>query len=251
MINKREPIIARIWEIDALRGMAVIAMVIYHLYFNLTFFHQVAFSSVLVLLFSILGWLARITFIVLVGTTVWLRFVRCNKEINVIFLKKTLLRTTVIGASALFISLLVSIFYSNFSISFGILHFISLSLILSIPFVKFPTASGIIGSIITGVGFLHFPMQAVNNYLFVFGFYKPPLYELDYFPLIPWFGIVLLGIYGASQVYGNTIDSKFEVKKTNSFVYFFSQCGRHSLFIYLIHQPIIVIMLKLFNLAYY
>lgn len=248
MVKKSQSKIQRIWEIDTLRGTAVIGMVIYHLYFNLTFFHQVTFPNSLVSLFSILGWLSRITFVVLVGITIWLRFIKCNKKITTIFLKKSLLRTTIIGTSALLISLLISIFYSDFSISFGILHFISLAIIFSIPFVKFPKAAGIIGTIITAVGFLHFPIQVTNNYLFIFGFYKPPLNELDYFPLIPWFGIVLLGIYVASQVYENTIESKFNVRKDNTVVSFFSLCGQHSLFIYIVHQPIIVLLLKFFSI---
>ena len=68
---------------------------------------------------------------------------------------------------------------------------------------------------------------------------------LDYEPLIPWFGVLLIGIALGSVLYRGCVRCKVleklgEMPKVASPLAFL---GRHSLLIYLIHNPIIFAVL--------
>jgi uncharacterized membrane protein len=71
------------------------------------------------------------------------------------------------------------------------------------------------------------------------GLVPPSFSTSDYFPLLPNLGWFLLG-----AVMGRTIYRKKQtllpfVSPKNPIVRFFSFLGRHSLWIYLLHQPIL------------
>ena len=66
------------------------------------------------------------------------------------------------------------------------------------------------------------------------------LYTVDYFPIFPWFGLVLIGVW-----FGNTFYEDYKRKLpipelSNIIISIFSFLGRNSLVIYLIHQPILL-----------
>ena len=111
----------RYWEIDFLRGVAIIMMIVFHAIFDFTFF-----SSYEIDLQSGFWWLfARITasiFIFLVGISLTLSYSR-KKEFS-----KYLYRGTKIFSWGLVITLVTWIFLSQGFIAFGILHFIGLSI---------------------------------------------------------------------------------------------------------------------------
>jgi uncharacterized membrane protein len=72
---------------------------------------------------------------------------------------------------------------------------------------------------------------------------------LDYFPLLPWFGVVLLGVFIGNGVYKNNT-RVFQLKDYSHTIVVRGLCflGRYSLIIYLLHQLIIVGLLYLFFL---
>ena len=68
-------------------------------------------------------------------------------------------------------------------------------------------------------------------------------FTLDYFPLLPWFGVVLLGIYFGKLLYPKG-KRRFNINLENKYLSFL---GRHSLIIYLLHQPILILVINLFK----
>jgi uncharacterized membrane protein len=64
---------------------------------------------------------------------------------------------------------------------------------------------------------------------------------VDYYPLLPWFGVALLGIFAGYSLYpqGQPQFGWPDVSKI-PFVQSLRFLGRHSLLIYLIHQPILI-----------
>ena len=91
----------------------------------------------------------------------------------------------------------------------------------------------------------HFPS-------FFFSVFKPyNFYTVDYFPLFPWWGVVLLGIFLGKQLYPGYKRifplpdwSRVPLIQAVSFL------GQHSLTIYILHQPIIIIILFLLGLIH-
>ncbi|MCX6569388.1 MAG: heparan-alpha-glucosaminide N-acetyltransferase domain-containing protein, partial [Candidatus Aminicenantes bacterium] len=69
-----------------------------------------------------------------------------------------------------------------------------------------------------------------------FGLPSQSFSSLDYFPLIPWFGVFLIGVALGKSVYASK-RSLLPWRMPPTFVNF---AGRHSLIIYIVHQPVIM-----------
>ena len=226
--------INRFWELDFTRGLAVIGMIIFHALWNLNFFGYTTLN-----LYS--GWLGifqkviAVTFLALVGIGLTLS---ANKHENykTWFLKRGLF----IFGLGMLITAFTFIFFRENLIYFGILHLIGVSIILAIPFAKQIYANLILGLslIITG---LYLQTLTFNfSYLLWLGFYTP-LATFDYYPILPWFGVILIGIAVGNIIYKNGNRLK-EIKDYNNII---SKIGKQSLLIYFIHQPILFGVLML------
>jgi len=226
--------INRFWELDFTRGLAVIGMIIFHALWNLNFFGYTTLN-----LYS--GWLGifqkviAVTFLALVGIGLTLS---ANKHENykTWFLKRGLF----IFGLGMLITAFTFIFFRENLIYFGILHLIGVSIILAIPFAKQIYANLILGLslIITG---LYLQTLTFNfSYLLWLGFYTP-LATFDYYPILPWFGVILIGIAVGNIIYKNGNRLK-EIKEYNNII---SKIGKQSLLIYFIHQPILFGVLML------
>jgi len=71
-------------------------------------------------------------------------------------------------------------------------------------------------------------------------------YSIDYFPLLPWFGVVLIGVFFGNSLYPH-YTRNFYLHDLSKFavIRFLTFLGRHSLLIYLIHQPVLIASLYL------
>jgi uncharacterized membrane protein len=71
----------------------------------------------------------------------------------------------------------------------------------------------------------------------------------DYVPVFPWIGVVLLGIYAGRFIFMQNRPDRLSLapsgKLAGFFVRFPAWLGRHSLLIYLLHQPILLGILYL------
>lgn len=74
-----------------------------------------------------------------------------------------------------------------------------------------------------------------GNALFALGFTDSSFYSADYFPLLPWLFVFIAGTYlGVWAQQG-----RFPEWAYRSRAPFFQLMGRHSLAIYILHQPVI------------
>ncbi len=76
-------------------------------------------------------------------------------------------------------------------------------------------------------------------YLFWLGFMPRDFFTFDYFPLIPWLGALMLGIYFGKYIVRRTAALKFESRFATAFMFL----GKNSLTVYLIHQPVLIFLL--------
>lgn len=124
-------------------------------------------------------------------------------------------------------------------IIFGAMHFYFIATILCVFLPlnkKILLFSGI--TIIT-IGFL-FSNDFFNGNFFWLGFVTKKPISLDYLPLFPWVGFVLIGMYlGISLFKNRTCDVVSEETFSNKYATFVKSCGKHSLLIYLVHQPVL------------
>ena len=245
--------IERFWEIDFLRGIAIIMMVLYHLLYNLHYFahYNVNVYSGFWMYF------ARATatiFIFLVGVSISISFSRTKnfssdaKEAR-LFLKY-LRRGLKVFSWGLIITLVTWQFLREGFVIFGILHLIGISIILAYPFLKLRYWNLFIGLFCIFLG------AYLKGFVFNFywlswlGFRPAQFYSVDYFPLLPWFGLVLIGIFFGNLLYPD-YSREFQLANFSYFsvIKIFCFLGKHSLFIYLIHQPLIIALLYLFGMV--
>jgi len=88
------------------------------------------------------------------------------------------------------------------------------------------------------------------SWLVWLGFQYHGFYSIDYFPILPFFGLVLIGIWIGKNMYTNH-KRQFRIKdySNKKRIKFLEFCGRHSLLIYMTHQPIIIGILLMFGLV--
>jgi len=241
----------RFWEIDFLRGLAIILMIAYHFIFDLSFFgvYPLNLSS------GLLWYLPRIIagiFIFLVGVSLYLSYTRAEmlgiykRESD--FFIKYLKRGVWIFSLGLIITLATWIFIRADFIIFGILHFIGLSIILQYPFLKYNQRykylNLVVGLVFIAVGLLLISFTFNFSCLLWLGFVPQSLQTVDYFPLLPWLGVVSLGIFSGGLLYKN-YQRRFKIPDISSHlpIRTLDFLGRHSLLIYFIHQPILITLL--------
>jgi uncharacterized membrane protein len=85
-------------------------------------------------------------------------------------------------------------------------------------------------------------VQSPNILQLAIGIHQANLWQstVDYFPMFPWFGIVLMGMAVGNVLYKDG-KRQFPFPDLSKYVpaRFMSWVGKHSLAIYLAHQPII------------
>ncbi|MBI4447384.1 DUF1624 domain-containing protein [Candidatus Woesearchaeota archaeon] len=235
----------RFWEIDLLRAIAIIMMIIFHLLFDLNYFgiYRLNVDSGFWLYF------ARATatlFIFLVGISLTLSFSKAKKSNNTKGLfTKYFKRGLMVFSWGLAITLITSLFLEEGAIIFGILHFIGISIILAYPFLRLRHLNLVFGVIIFSFGLYLKKFAFSFPWLMWLGLRPEKFYTLDYFPLLPWFGLVLIGIFFGNLFYAD-YQRKLKLREpSNSFLRYFCFLGRNALLIYLIHQPLLIITLYL------
>jgi uncharacterized membrane protein len=236
----------RFWEIDFLRGFAVVMMITFHFFFDLNYFDNYSFN----LQYGFWWFFARITasiFIFLVGLSLTISYSRAIKERKDL-LMKYLYRGLKIFSWGLIITLITWVFFRQEFIVFGILHFIGLAIILAYFFLRFRLANLLLGAVFILIGIYLQGFVFAFPWLLWLGFMPQSFYTFDYFPILPWFGLVLLGLFLGNTLYPNG-KRRFKIREIkNPAIGLFCFLGRHSLLIYLIHQPILIALLYIFVL---
>ncbi len=222
---------ARVWELDAFRGLFIIGMVAVHTIYDLTAMFGLSFDPGVV--YDIAKEYGSILFIVLSGICV--TFGRH-------FLKRGL---TVLGFGmliSLVMALLTAFVSESFGlIYFGILHLLGTCMILYPVFRKMPVwancicalAAFAVGYVICDIEISAFPL------LVIFGFDLKGFSAVDHFPLFPNLGWFIVGIVLGKTLYKKKQSLLPEKIGKNAVVRFFMLCGKQSLWIYVLHQPIV------------
>ena len=229
----------RYLEIDLLRSLAIVLMVVYHTAFDLWYFYGWnidVFSG---------GWwiLARSTavlFLLLVGVSFVLSSRTCMDSLSI--WKKCINRGMVVLAFAMLVTVVTWVLDPSVYIRFGVLHCIGVSLFILPLFEKFGIWNIVIGAGIVLLGLIT-KQQSVSTLLFMpLGLVPADFSTLDYFPLLPWLGVIVIGI-GIGQI---LCQLHFWEGRAGLSPFVLQVLSRHSLAIYLLHQPILLTILWVF-----
>ncbi len=235
----------RFWELDMIRGIAVVMMVLFHLAYDLNFFgiYELDIYSGFWLYF------AHITasiFILLVGVSLILIESKYVDEREGELLMELIKRGLKIFSLGIAITVATYFLIGDGFIIFGILHFIGLSIILAYPFLHLKKLNLLIGIIIVAIGLYLQNLAFGFPWLLWLGLAPIGFYTVDYFPLLPWFGLILIGMRLGLAFYGGC-RRRVELcdLSESAFVRPITFLGRNSLAIYLVHQPLLILSLYL------
>jgi uncharacterized membrane protein len=239
----------RLWEIDALRGVAIVMMVIYHFLWDL---HSLGGYDIALRTGFWSYWqiVTASLFTGLVGLSLTLSY---NRERQThptgslwpkyIIRGLTILTWGVVIGVVTYLALGVGAY-----VRFGILHLIGLSIILAYPFLRLRWANLALGVLVILVGSVVPRLELGLPWLEWLA--PTPGSGVDYAPLFPWFGRVLIGIFLGNTLYAGGV-RRFSLPDAshNALVRLLRLLGENSLLIYLIHQPILIGILFLLGIA--
>jgi uncharacterized membrane protein len=122
-------------------------------------------------------------------------------------------------------------------VHFGVLHLIGFASIASYPLLRQRGLNLLLWAIFFVAGYLLLNMRFGFPWLVWLGLVPYNYYPNDYFPVIPYFGVVLLGIFLGNSLYGPG-GRRFMLPDIGQWlpVRGLQFLGRHSLIIYLTHQ---------------
>lgn len=226
----------RIAAVDALRGTAIAAMIVYHFSWDLSYF---GYTSVNVIADP--GWKAFArtiagTFVALVGVSLVLSTRQGFRP------EPYLRRLAVIVGAAALVTLSTWYLFPDAYVFFGILHLIAFASVAALPFLWLPTPVVLLAGVAVFVPPFVFTSAYLDAPLLMWlGLSQRLPTSVDYVPVFPWFGMTLFGIvagrlllrYGSESALALWTPSRLPGR---SAVF----AGRWSLLIYLVHQPIMI-----------
>lgn len=216
----------RIGLLDAWRTLAIAGMVVYHLLYDLALFGYMRWETFYAPGLNALQLFTCCSFILLAGISS--RFSRSNLRRGAV----TLLCGFLVMAGAAL---------AGAPILFGILQFLGVSMLIyglagryleRLPALP---AAAVCLALFFAARYWTRNTLVRARWLFPFGFLYEGFYSADYFPLLPWLFLFLLGAY-LGGIIKKHADRPWLQTRVPAFL---SWPGRHSLFIYMLHQPIL------------
>jgi uncharacterized membrane protein len=227
---------ARVAPIDALRGIALCMMFAYHFSFDLRYYRVLnadfehdpfwlGFRAVIVS-----------SFLLLVGVSLVLA------ERSGMAWPRFLKRVGWIAAGALAATAASFALFPASFIYFGVLHSIAVTSLLAWPVRRRPAVALAIGIVVLVLGLTVSASVFDTRALSWIGFTTHKPVTQDYVPLAPWAGLVFVGIALGHALAASAFRGVAFLRAAPGWLRWL---GRHSLVVYLVHQPIFFALLWL------
>jgi uncharacterized membrane protein len=216
-------------------------MVIFHFCFDLAYFGLADFDFYRDPLWLHLRTFILSLFLGLVGVSLVLAD-RSGLDPN-----RYLRRLTLLVLSALAISLSTWWMFGQRFVFFGVLHFIACASVLGLVFLRLHRLNLLLGiTVIIFAGNTGFPWFDQPGWRWIGLMTHKPATE-DYVPLLPWFGVVLVGLFvGRQMLVVAWVNRLEQTLRSHSVVRVLAYLGKRSLLIYLLHQPLLIGLLSVY-----
>ena len=222
----------RIWEIDALRGLLILCVIASHTLFYASNILRALTIPPLVCFVMQYGGLL---FVVLSGLSATLG-------------SRSLRRGLMVFAGGMVLTLgsVAAVHFGwlteDMIIRFGVLHLLGFVMMLYPLLKKLPTPVLLgLGLAVIAVGYW-WELKSVTveaRYLFPLGLRYPNFSSGDYFPIAPHLGWFCLGIALGRSLYRGKKTRLPGVNAENPILRFLCWCGRNSLYIFILHLPLV------------
>lgn len=228
---------AQRWDaIDVARGLAILAMIVYHFSWDLSFLKLIETNIVQVPAWR---WFARGiagSFLLLAGIGLALAHAQGFRRLP--FLK----RLMKVGGAALAVTLVTFFAFPESYIFFGILHCIAVSSVLALPFLRVHPSLTLLVALFCLIAPAIFTSPAFDApYLDWLGLGAGQPITNDYVPIFPWFGLVLIGVACGKLLLNQAETMRLaQWRAKGAFSQILIWAGRKSLPIYLIHQLVLL-----------
>lgn len=227
----------RIWELDALRGVCILCVIVVHFLFDLSFFGGLDLT--LPAWYIFIQEYGGAIFVVLSGVCVTLGSKSVRRGL-IVFSCGMLITAVTYGMYRLGMSGM------DVVVKFGVLHLLGVCMLVYPAFKKLPPAAlALLGLAIAITGYAIRGIIVPQRWLFPLGLTYEGFTSSDYFPLFPQLGYFLIGAAIGKTAYREKRTLLPGSFQKTGIARFFCWCGRQSLFIYLLHQPIVYGLLEL------
>jgi uncharacterized membrane protein len=251
------PVKERYWEIDAIRGLSLVAMIVFHTIFILGVFHIID-GGVWIWICSYIP-IGTSVFVIISGVSLILRHGRMSDKPRgkyYLAIVKRGVEVFFIGVCvALIGSILIKLFINDGNyMYFNFLQMMGVSMILSIPFLRLGK-----WNIIPALFFMFLALflKTLTGpiWLMPLGIIPADFFPRDFFPIIPWLGVMLLGVAIGSVLYPKGY-RRFHIRSAGKIGSTLSTIGKYPLQVYIVHIPFIgltlihiLIILRIFGIT--
>ena len=244
----------RFSEIDAIRGLAVLAMIIYHVLFDLSTLNLLEIRIGTPIL-EITADVTAATFFTVVGVSLYISYYRSRSRYEGILKlsRKYLIRAAKLLAMGGIITGITFFLYPELVVIFGALQFIAVAIFLGYLGLELTyswkkstriTFLILVSAIIFVLSGRVRAVRVDYPFLLWLGVIPSGFQSLDYFPLFPWLGYVIGGLALGDLLYPGGKRKLEFYSFGNEPAEFF---GRHALVLYFLHQPLIYLGIIVFS----
>lgn len=222
----------RIWDLDALRGLCILGVIAVHLVFDLTTLYRLVDWQLPNSFLFVQRW-GGVLFVMLSGICATLG-------------SHSVKRGIVVFACGLLCTGVTAVMYflqmatAGIIIYFGVLHCLGVCMMLWPVFRKMNWPSLLsLGAVLIAMGLFLNEQQGTSLWLMPLGLPPANFATSDYFPLLPHLGFFLAGAAFGHILYAKKQTLLPNINANAPILRFLQFCGRHSLWIYLLHQPVL------------
>lgn len=240
----------RLWEVDVARTAAIAMMVVFHAVYDLDFLSGGTVgpdpeAPAWVALRAATG----ISFVGVAGVSFWISNARARAaglRGAALWRKHARRGLQVMGWGLVVSAVTLAALGTEDYVRFGVLSAIGASILIGPLVVRLGVWNAALGAAVVVAGLLAGGVDSGAPGAFVLGFSAPDGSGVDWYPLMPWFGVFAIGMAVGAWLYPDgrrgPLTGRLPARSPAPLL---AVPGRHSLAVYLLHQPVLIALLAL------